>query len=203
MSTPDTTTDKAPGAFNPATAASLPPDVALPPKPAEDTKPKRPTTRAGREAAAAAKRAAKSSKAESKPKTTAPRKSSLETRLTGSLVTLGTVVAATGAMVSPAVTADGVLITQHAAHVAAALDKVAQNDPRVKAALEKMLTAGTWSGLVAAVLPLAVGIAANHGAIPAGMAAMLGAEVPDVGQAPAEQYDPLAGPIMPTGVPVV
>lgn len=195
-----TADDKAPGGFSPATAASLPPDVALPPKPAEDKAPKRPTTRAGRAAAAAAKRAEKPTKPDAKPKTSAPRKSSLETRLTGSLVTLGTVVAATGGMVNPAVAADGVLITQHAANVAAALDKVAANDPRVKAALERMLTAGTWSGLIAAVLPLALGIAANHGAIPAHLAAMLGAEVPDVTQ-PADVPEP--GPGHSTGVPVV
>lgn len=145
--------------------------------PKADTAPKRPTTRAGRQAAAAAKRAAAKPKADKAPKagkTSAPRKASLETRLTGNLVTLGTVIAATGGMTSPAVTADGVLICQHAPNVAAALDKIAKDDPRVAAALERMLTVGTWSGLVAAMLPLVLGIAANHGAIPAGIAGLLG-----------------------------
>lgn len=162
-----------------ATAREARPDLGelVPPKPEEDSAPKRPTTRAGRRAAAAARAASGAPKAEKSPKAAkaTPRRASLETRLTGSLITLGTVVAATGAMTSPAVTADGVLICEHAPAVAAALDKVAKDDPKVAAALERMLTAGVWSGLVAAVLPLAVGIAANHGALPPTVAAMLGA----------------------------
>lgn len=153
--------------------------VDLPPRdtaPKADTPPKRPTTRAGRQAAAAARKAqGKTDKAPKTGKPSAPRKASLETRLTGNLITLGTVIAATGGMTSPAVTADGVLICQHAPNVAAALDKIAKDDPRVAAALERMLTVGTWSGLVAAMLPLVLGIAANHGAIPPGIASLLGA----------------------------
>lgn len=192
------TADKAPA--EPLPAAPTAPAVArpelppTPPKPGTDTRPKRPTTRAARRAAAEANRAKKSTSTDARPKpaTSAPRKATLETRLTGSLVSLGTVVAASGAMVSPALTADGVLICQHAPHVAAALDKVAQNDPRVKAALEKMLTAGVWSGLVAAMLPLVVGIAANHGAIPPHVAALLGMD--------AEQPAGPPGPVGPVGV---
>lgn len=172
--------DDAP-AFSPATAASLPPDVALPPAPpAPDDKPKRPTTRAGRRAAAAAKNVPGSGK-DTKPKTTkpTPRKASLETRLAANLAGLGTVVAISGGMVSPAFVQDGVLITTHSADVAKALAKVADDQPQVKAALETWLTAGVWSGLVSALLPLAVGIAGNHGAIPAHMAAMFAAPVPE------------------------
>lgn len=176
--------DTTPSAFGPVAAGltgTAGPDgivIDLPerPEPKADTAPKRPTTRAGRQAAAAAKRAKAASKPDKKPASSkaTPRRASLETRLTGNLVTLGTVIAATGGMTSPAVTADGVLICQHAPNVAAALDKIAKDDPRVAAALERMLTVGTWSGLVAAVLPLVLGIAANHGAIPAGVAGLLG-----------------------------
>lgn len=186
------TADTAPGMLD------VPPDL-TPPPPAEptadlppvppppDTKPKRPTTRAGRRAAAAAKAAqGKTDKApKSKP---APRKASLETRLTGSLVSLGTMVTAAGAMTSPALQLDGVAVIQHAPDIAAALDKVAQNDPRVKEALERMLTAGTWSGLIAAMLPLVLTIAANHGAIPESIAGMLGVQTPTVPSA-AERAD--------------
>lgn len=151
--------------------------------PVGDEKPKRPTTRAGRRAAAEAKAAKKAtSPRESKPSKPTPRKASLETRLAANIAGLGTVVAATGGMVSPAFVADGVLVVEHSANVAKALAKVADDQPQVKAALERALTAGVWSGLIAAVLPLAVGIAANHGAIPSHLATMLADDSP---QAPA------------------
>lgn len=198
-------TDTAPGFLD------VPPDLA-PPAPAEptadlpplppppDAKPKRPTTRAGRRAAAAAKAAqGKTDKAPKAAKPT-PRKASLETRLTGSLVSLGTMVTAAGAMTMPALQLDGVALIQHAPAIAQALDKVAQNDPRVKEALERMLTAGTWSGLIAALLPLVLTIAANHGAIPPAIAGMLGVTPPEAGQAPdLSAFAPEAG----TGIPVV
>jgi hypothetical protein len=191
------------GSINPAGKdTDAPPAIVSPAEPpAPDTAPakrsKRPTTRAERAAASAARKAqaAASGKTDTKPKSTStPRKASLETRLTGSLVTLGTVTAVSGGMVSPAFAQDGVLITEHAASIASALAKVADDQPQVKAALERMLTAGVWSGLVAAMLPLVVGIAANHGAIPPHLAAMLGATVPE----PAP-----AGPAMPQGFGVV
>lgn len=157
------------------------PVVALPPNPAKDDAPKRATTRAGRKAQAAANAARKSTKTESAPKSpkATPRRASLETRLTGSLVTLGTIVAGTGGMVSPAVQADGILIVEHAANVASALDKLAKDQPAVAAALERMMTAGAYSGIIAALLPLVVGIAANHGAIPPSLATMLGTAPPE------------------------
>lgn len=154
----------------PPIADPLPEDSA--PDAAPRPKSKRATTRAGRRAEAEARKLADTTK----PKATkpAPRKSTLEKRLTDNLVGLGTVVAAAGGMVNPALTADGILITQHAAAVAKALDKVAADQPAVKAALERTLTAGVWSGLVAAMAPLAIGIAANHGLLPAGIAEALG-----------------------------
>lgn len=189
------------GSINPAgkDAGAPPAPVSPPEPPAPDTAPaKRPTTRAGRKAATAAKSARKAATGatDAKPKSTpTPRKANLETRLTGSLVTLGTVTAVSGGMVSPAFAQDGVLITEHAASIASALAKVADDQPQVKAALERMLTAGVWSGLVAAMLPLVVGIAANHGAIPPHLAAMLGATVPEPPAQPA--------PAMPQGFGVV
>jgi hypothetical protein len=176
--------------------AGLPP---APPKP--DNKPSRPTTRAGRRAAAEARKAAGQAKPEKAPKAkSVPRKASLETRITGSLVSLGTMVAAAGSMTSPAVQLDGVALIQNAPSIGAALDKVAKDDPRVAAALERMLTAGVWSGLVAAMLPLVLAIAANHGAIPKQIADMLGVAAPDLAaEAPAGSAPgPAAG-----SVPVV
>jgi hypothetical protein len=146
-------------------------------QPPADTKPRRPTTRAGRAAARAAKQAKQASSGDAKPKatTSAPRKATLEKRLTGALVSVGGMVAASSALTgSQAIGADGVLIIEHSENVAKAISRVADENPQVKAALERMLSAGAWSGVVVAVLPIVLGIAANHGAIPPQFAAMLG-----------------------------
>lgn len=148
-------------------------------EPPKDTKPKRPTTREGRRIAAAqAKAKAAAAGKDTKPKSAkpTPRRAPLEARLAASIASIGTMVMVSGALVSPAISADGLVIAQHSGSVAAALDKVAKDDPRVAAALERMLTAGVWSGLLGALVPVALGIAANHGAIPANIAAMLGTE---------------------------
>lgn len=173
-------TIKAPEPLTPPEPPAEPGGALPPAPPAPDAKPKRPTTRAGRAAAAAAKKSQPAAKADKSPKgAKAPRRASLETRLTGNLMTLGTMVAAAGAMSSPAVQLDGVAICQHAPAIAAALNKVAQDDPRVAQALERMLTAGVWSGLIAAMLPLVLAIAANHGALPPQIAAMVGVQAPE------------------------
>lgn len=194
-------TDTAPGAAPAAPPAGAAPAVLPdlpPPPPKPDEAPKRPTTRAGRKAAAEAAKARKAGagKADTSPKSTAPkpRKASLETRLTESLVTLGVVIAATGGASGSPIHHDGVLITEHAASVAKALADVAKSNPAVAAALERMLTVGTWSGLIAALLPLALGIAANHGAVPPYLVAALGGMRPE---APAAAAPAGAVPGMP------
>lgn len=158
------------------------------PDAAPDSKPRRPTTRAGRQAAREARKATSASN-DSKPKATktAPRKATLESRLAGNLVSLGTMLSAGGAVAgSDALAADGLVVIQHSANLAAAINKVADQDPRVKAALEKMLTAGVWSGVAMAVVPVALAVLGNHGAIPPQLAAMLtGPQA-----APAEQPAP-------------
>lgn len=177
LDTPPAPADLAPAL---GTVPELPADLTPPPPP--DEKPKRPTTRAGRRASSAAKAAAK--RTDSKPKTSkpTPRRASLEDRLATSIVQLGTAVMLGGSVSgSAAVQADGQLIVQHAPSVANALANVAKDNPRVATALENMLTAGVWGGLAAAVIPLLLGIAANHNAIPPGVAALLG-----VGQVPAD-----------------
>ncbi|MFJ7153257.1 hypothetical protein ACIQVT_34510 [Streptomyces sp. NPDC100445] len=110
------------------------------------------------------------------PRATTPRarKSTtpnLEKRLASSLTTLGTL----GCLVSPA---DGMVVVQGVPALAAALAKLADENPAVRANLERMLTAGAWSGVIAAVVPMVIGIMANHGAIPPAMAAMFGAPTP-------------------------
>lgn len=163
-----------------------PPMVDVTPETRPDSKPRRPTTRAARKAAAEARKAAGASN-DSKPKVTktAPRKASLENRLAGALVGMGTMLTAAAAVTgSEALGADGVVVIQHSANLAAAINKAADQDPRVKAALEKMLTAGVWSGVAMAVVPVALAIAGNHGAIPPQLAAMLSGPQPGM---PSEQ----------------
>lgn len=168
------TIDQAPD----APPADLAPE---PPKPPEDTAPRRPTTRAGRKALSAAKAAQAKAAPDKSPKATSkptPRRASLESRLAGSIASLGTSVAVAGAVAGDAVVQDGLLIVQSAPALAGALDKIARDNPAIAASLERMLTAGVWSGLVVALLPLLVGIAGNHGLIPPQLAALLAAGEP-------------------------
>ncbi|MFG3244838.1 hypothetical protein [Streptomyces sp. NPDC048157] len=135
---------------------------APPPPPPADSAPQQPKRR-GRPPGSTDKAPRKT--AASARKASTP---SLEKRLAGSLTTVGTM----ACLVSPA---DGMTIVQGVPALAASLAKLAEENASVRANLERMLTAGAWSGVIAAVVPIAVGIAANHNLLPAHMAAMLGA----------------------------
>lgn len=165
--------------------SEVPDPFAVPAEPVRDTAPtKRPTKRSERraydEARRAEKAAAKAAKADKAPSSTSssrPRKATLENRLAGSLTTLGLLVTATGAGTGQAaIQADGALIIANAPSVAHALDELAKQDPRVAKALERALTVGVYGQLIGALAPLIIGIAANHGIIPANLAAVVGAE---------------------------
>lgn len=167
MTTPDLT-DVLPPVDEPEDASPIE-------QPGPDSKPRRPTTRAARAAAREARKATGASN-DSKPKATktAPRKAALESRLAAAIVGMGTMLATASALTgSGALMQDGVTVIEHSADLAAAINKVADQDPRVKAALEKMLTAGVWSGVAMAVVPVALAIAGNHGLVPPQLAAML------------------------------
>jgi hypothetical protein len=135
-----------------------PMDAPAPPPPAADAAPRRGR---GRPKGATDKAPRKTATAQKRAST-----ASLEKRLGGSLTTLGTF----ACLASPA---DGMVLIEGAPNLAAALSKLADENPKVKSNLERMLTAGAWSGVIAAVLPMAVSIAANHGMLPAPVAAML------------------------------
>lgn len=98
----------------------------------------------------------------------------LEKRLASSLTTVGTLVC----LASPA---DGMVVISGVPSLAASLAKLAEENTAVRQNLERMLTAGAWSGVLAAVVPMAVGIAANHGMVPPQLAAMMGAAPPPEG----------------------
>jgi hypothetical protein len=145
------------------TLAEAPPMDAPPPAPPADSPPAK---RRGRPPGSGDKAPRKS--AASTRKASVP---NLEKRLGGSLTTLGTM----ACLVSPA---DGMTIIQGVPALSASLAKLAEENASVRANLERMLTAGAWSGVIAAVVPIAVGIAANHNLLPAHLAAMLGAQAP-------------------------
>lgn len=166
----------------------------------------RPTTREGRRAQAEARRIRREADAagkstDEKPKASkskstkgakaTPRRAGLETRLSGAIASLGTAVAVSGLAVgSPAIQNDGAAVIQHGPGLATALDRLAKDDPRVASALERMLTAGAWSGVLAAAAPILVSVAANHNMIPAQLAHMVAGDpsetVPDPNEASAE-----------------
>lgn len=80
----------------------------------------------------------------------------------------------------PAFLADAAAIGEHGPGVVDAVNDLAQEDPRLAAVLDKILGMGPYGALIAAVLPLAAQLLANHKIIPAGVAKALGAKDPDV-----------------------
>lgn len=79
---------------------------------------------------------------------------------------------------SVALVADGATILVHGPGLAAAIAELAENDPRVMALLERVLTFGPYGGLLAALFPMVAQLARNHGA-PQEIAGALGAVSPE------------------------
>lgn len=63
---------------------------------------------------------------------------------------------------------DAMIISMNSRQVAEAWAKVAEQDERVRRILETMISGGTWGGVVIAMLPMLLGILANHGLMPIG-----------------------------------
>lgn len=76
---------------------------------------------------------------------------------------------------NPALALDGAAISLYAPNIAEALNDLAADNPTVAAALDTILSAGPYGAIIGACLPLAFQIAANHKAIPDGMARSVGA----------------------------
>jgi hypothetical protein len=62
--------------------------------------------------------------------------------------------------------------------IAEALNDLAAERPEVAAMLDRLLAVGPYGALIAAILPLVIQIATNHGYIPAEVATNLGAQDP-------------------------
>lgn len=100
-----------------------------------------------------------------KPAARKPAVSPYEAAVAGPLQMLATSLAITGAaQKSPVLVADAHAIGKHAPVIAKALAEIADQDPRVAAVLERLAQVGPWGALVGALVPLALQLAANHGA---------------------------------------
>lgn len=73
---------------------------------------------------------------------------------------------------------DAWAIDQTAPGIAEALNDLAAERPEVAAMLDRILAAGPYGALIAALLPLVIQIATNHGLIPPAVSASLGAHDP-------------------------
>lgn len=83
------------------------------------------------------------------------------------------------APVSPAFKADAVAVTQAADPIGAAVNDLAQDNPQLAATLERLADVGPYAALFAAVIPLGVQIATNHGLVAKPLGIQLGATDPD------------------------
>jgi len=76
--------------------------------------------------------------------------------------------AATPAPLSVALAADAATIDVYRPQLAEALGAVAAEQPAVARMLDRIITVGPYAAVFAAVLPITVQLAVNHGAVPAG-----------------------------------
>lgn len=80
---------------------------------------------------------------------------------------------------NPACALDAAAVTLHADPLADALQETAEQQPQFAAVLDKVLSVGPYGALLAAVLPLAVQITANHQLLPPEVAGAMGALPPE------------------------
>lgn len=67
-----------------------------------------------------------------------------------------------GALTYPFDQICGGAILEQSHELAAALDALARENPKVKQTLERMLTGGAWSGVILAAAPIALAVAGHH-----------------------------------------
>lgn len=77
-----------------------------------------------------------------------------------------------------ALAADAAALSIHAGPLIEAVNDLAQEQPAVASALDRLLAAGPYGALIGAVIPLAVQIMANHKVVPPEAAQALGAQDP-------------------------
>lgn len=93
---------------------------------------------------------------------------------------------------NPVLAMDSAAISHHAPPIAEALNNLAQKKPEVAAALDRVLAVGPYGEIIAAVLPLALQLMANHGIVEAGEMGTQRIEVQRPEQDEQPQADPAA-----------
>lgn len=114
-----------------------------------------------------------------------PPKPNLQEKLTEQITMLGMAVGAAGmrgmtiledgTVVPSALTQDGMAIVAGAPRLARSLVKLANENPAVKKALERLVTVSAYGELFGAVAAIAIPIAANHKLLPPEIEAIAGA----------------------------
>lgn len=140
-----------------------------------DSKPRhRSTQRRTRVAAAAPRRR------ESKPRAKTSKQQGPDFRpgIVGILQVVAAPLAVAG-IKSPACALDAATITVYAEPLAEAMQQTAEQVPQFAAVLDKVLTVGPYGALLAAAMPLAVQLLANHGVLPEQVATAMGAMSPE------------------------
>lgn len=115
--------------------------------------------------------AAEAPQPKSTPKTSAPRRGSLERRLKEFFETCGAGLMFAGDMPC------GTVLTTQAGPLAEALDKLAQQNKRIKAFLEAASASSAYGELFIATFPVIVAVAVHHGSLNPDIAAALGIQV--------------------------
>lgn len=73
---------------------------------------------------------------------------------------------------------DANIILENAKQLAETLDKLGQENPKVRAALEMLVVSSTYSSLAMVVISMVVPMLANHGFLPPMAATFVGADAP-------------------------
>lgn len=124
---------------------------------------------------AAPKRRGRPPGSTNKATTTAPRISTLELRYQG-VQGVGQLIQ--GGLMLTKNYADAAAVGMHWDGVAKEVANLAEAEPAVARVVDMIIQAGPYAGLIAAVMPLAMQLAANHGMIPSG--GMTGVVPPEV-----------------------
>jgi hypothetical protein len=115
---------------------------------------------------------------ESKPKAAKSQFPDYRPGITG-LIQVAIAPLALAGIKSPACALDAAAIACHAEPLADALQQTAEQVPQFAALLDKVLTVGPYGALLAATMPIAVQLLANHGIVPAEAAQAMGAMSPE------------------------
>ena len=94
---------------------------------------------------------------------------------------------------------DGAVLAENADRIAEQLDRLAQNNPAVKRALESLLSFSDSADLVTTIGVVLIPIMANHGLLPTGAAVLVGAPEPPP-RPPKPEPEPEPEPVTPDDV---